>query len=164
MLRRDPRVPCPTRWQPHCGSARAGWGRTVVGTAPEACPLPRACSRGSTSPVRSGCRDRGALERRLPASCAAPGRPAGAPSPCHVLAVAAQRAACSAVLGTCRHCPRPTASFHWRRFCISQLTRCPAGCRCVRASERLQLWQPGSFLSPPASWCSLDRIKRYVQA
>ena len=45
--RRDPRVPCPTRWQPHSGSARAGWGRTVVGTTPEARPLPRACSRGS---------------------------------------------------------------------------------------------------------------------
>ena len=56
-----------------------------------------------------------------------------------------------AALGPCRHCPMPTASFHWRRFCISQLARRPAGCRCVRASERLQLWQPGSFLSPPAS-------------
>ena len=64
-----------------------------------------------------------------------------------VSAVAAQRAACSAVLGIWTMPPWP----NWRRFCISQPTRRPAGCRCVRASELLQLWKPGSFLSPPAS-------------
>ena len=55
---------------------------------------------------------------------------------------------CSA-FGPCRHCPMLTASFRWRRLCTSQLTRRPAGCRCVRASERLQLWQPGSSSRRP---------------
>ena len=117
-------------------------------------------------PQRSGGAGRGALERRPPASCAAPGRPAVTPSRCHAARgkvghdaggafwrwqpSAPHAVRCSA-FGPCRHCPMLTASFRWRRFCISQLTCRPAGCRCVRASERLQLWQPGSFLSPPAS-------------
>ena len=124
MLRRDPRVPRPTRWQPHCRSARAGWGRTVVGTAPQARPLPRACSRGSASPVRSGRRDRGrwnddsqhfvqrlvALRaRRAPATLRGAASQGWARRWWGVLAVAAQRAACSAVLGIWTMPPLPNA-------------------------------------------------------
>ena len=121
MLRRDPRVPCPTRWQPHCGSARAGWGRTVVGTAPEARPLrSRGSHRLCVLAAEIGGRwndDSQHLVQRLVALRArrAPATLRGAASQgwarrwWGVLAVAAQRAACSAVLGTWTMPPLPNA-------------------------------------------------------